>query len=107
MADPVDDADIVKYFKNRPITKTGLRLIRAAMILERADLLDTLSLLIKKGMTDTQSELATIKKAIALSEMMRPDVKMEPEPKQEEKKILSGGRQAGKKSVFGISGGNQ
>ena len=71
MADPVTDRDIVERFNDKNITGTGLKLLRAGMILEAAGLLDQFMLLVDMGMSDKLGPLDTMKKAIEIHDMIQ------------------------------------
>ena len=94
LADPVDDADIVEYFKDKGVTETGLKLMRAALVLDEADLLDHITLLIKKGVSRDLGSLETIKKALEISALFEVKENPEPEPapvKTSRKRLPIGG----------------
>ncbi len=89
--DPETDQDVIEYFEGKPITETGLRLIRGGLFLEKADLTDQLLLLKRKGLTTDLGDLGLLKKAIEIAEIMQAN------PAQTE----SSNKPAKRKSVFG------
>ncbi len=91
LADRVVDADIIAFFEGRPITDTGLKLIRAAMVLDDADVLDHLTLLIGKKMVEKIGSRETLKKSLDISDMLSsPDSSKTTPAETSRKRVLFG-----------------
>lgn len=71
LADEKKDTDVIEFLEDRPITETGLRLIRAAMVMEKCDIIDQLNLLVDKGLIDDIGPMETLLKAIEMVKMMQ------------------------------------
>ena len=89
LADPETDSDVVKYFDGKPVTETGLKLIRGAMILDKAGLLDYLEMWRTNGMAADMTPIDLVKKALEISELLT--AKSQNTPPVESKSRLSFG----------------
>lgn len=101
MADPDLHAEIIKILKWRGVTREGLRLMQAGLMLDRAGLIDPINYI--TGVHKDKSDIDVLQMAIKISNVVsldseapaRTDVKTE---KTDQKKPLASPFSAGRRS---------
>ena len=68
MADPVINTDLIKILKSRGVTKEGLRLIRAGMMLDRSGLIDPINYIL--SVHKDKSDIDVLQMAIKISRVV-------------------------------------
>lgn len=101
LADEITDKDIVDYFNGRPVTETGLKLIRAGIVMDRCDVIDQLNLLVKKGLIEDIGPVETLIKAIEMMKMISKPAQVASSAPQETKPPAPNNEPVKRKSVFG------
>ena len=89
LADPETDTDVIKYFDGKGVTETGMKLLRVGIVLDEADLLDHLTMLLKKGIVENIGALESVKKSLEISALFNPEPEQKPPP-ESKKKSLTG-----------------
>ena len=92
LADPVKDADIIRQLKGNGVSNEGRKLLRLAMLLDRAELVQPLTYLMETGVEEKTSPVELVKMSLDMVEMIKgqsttiqPKEKPEPVKKPAEK----------------------
>jgi len=73
LCDDEEDRDLIDYLETDGVSNTGRQLLKVAMVLQRADLVETIEFLQRKGIEEKQGSVKLIAKALSMANIMDDD----------------------------------
>ncbi|GAA4649337.1 hypothetical protein GCM10023116_16110 [Kistimonas scapharcae] len=73
LCDDEEDRDLIDYLEADNVSNSGRQLLKVAMVLQRADLVETIEFLQRKGIEEKQGSVKLIAKALSMANIMDDD----------------------------------